>query len=149
MSPTRSRRRKSVISFPSPPPAPPARRPTTSTSTRAAWCTSSTATPATTSWNSLRPSAGILHDFFPFWDFARDIAREFLRRSSRSFRAQIEQPFLQVFFLQHGIDFFVNNLDYIHRRACGNHHAVPGGRFKARHAGLGDGRQIRKRGRAL
>src|SRR4029079_12265728 len=101
--------RKSATSSPSPPPAWSLPRPTTSTSTSAAWSTSSTAMPVTTSWSSIGPSAEydligpcarIFYDFRPFRNFAGDVVGELLRRAGRDLGAEGRQAVLQVFLAQ-------------------------------------------------
>ncbi len=91
------------------------RRPTTSTSTSAAWSTSSTATPASIFSNSsgvsdsfgpraeydlLGPCARIFDDFRPLGSFPFYVAGKLLRCADCDFRPQRRQTIFQILFLQ-------------------------------------------------
>src|SRR5215467_7108798 len=97
---------------------------------------------------SLGAGAGVLHDFRPFRNLARDVVGEVLRRARGELGSQRFQALAQIARAKRLQNVRVEARDQGRRRGARDHDAVPGDGFEPGQAGFRHGRQIGDAARA-
>src|SRR5438876_11719226 len=88
--------------------------------------------------------AGLGHDLGPACAFGVEELREFGWRHRYDLGALRDQPGAHFGRANDANQFGIERLHDARRRACSEHHALPGARFESRHAALGNRRQARR-----